>query len=300
VFASPGETVEVDLIRGPNFTGELPEKLKMITDRGAIEADLDKKTRRAQFKLPDDLQGWAAVSWAEAKAIAYVRPKAELSVQIDPKEKRYRPRQTAQIDVFTSVAGKGSRAAVSLIGVDQSLAQLAPLPGPDALSHVRPQPAMSSAAFGALDGQALAMGRIRGANAAAATILRVSAIPPLAEIDASIRADATAPFDPVEDLTDHFYTALAEIHSQAQAWEEKAAQGEQMHPKTMAEIWQRALDACEGRKDAVTDAYGRRLRLSELPGDLLALVDPRAVVVNGTRLPEDIENWSAWVAKEKP
>ena len=34
--------------------------------------------------------------------------------------------------------------------------------------------------------------------------------------------------------------------------------------------------------------------------DLLSLTDPRSVIVVGTRLPEDVENWSAWVAREKP
>ena len=29
-------------------------------------------------------------------------------------------------------------------------------------------------------------------------------------------------------------------------------------------------------------------------------LEPRAVVINGTRLPEDTQNWSQWVAKEKP
>jgi hypothetical protein len=73
-----------------------------------------------------------------------------------------------------------------------------------------------------------------------------------------------------------------------------------MHPATMARLWQQALEACVARKLPVQDAYGRRLRLSHLPPDLLALTDPRAVVVQGTRLPEDVENWTAWVNKEKP
>jgi hypothetical protein len=34
--------------------------------------------------------------------------------------------------------------------------------------------------------------------------------------------------------------------------------------------------------------------------DLLALTEPRQVVIDGTRLPEDSENWNLWVAKEKP
>jgi hypothetical protein len=68
----------------------------------------------------------------------------------------------------------------------------------------------------------------------------------------------------------------------------------------MAKLWEAALEACEGRGERVTDAFGRRLRLSRLPQDLLALTDPRAVVTSGTRLPEDVENWNAWVAQEAP
>jgi hypothetical protein len=68
----------------------------------------------------------------------------------------------------------------------------------------------------------------------------------------------------------------------------------------MAKLWDQALEACEKRGEPVRDAFGRRLRLSGLPGDLLMLVDPRAVVVEGTRLPEDNEDWAAWVAEERP
>jgi hypothetical protein len=68
----------------------------------------------------------------------------------------------------------------------------------------------------------------------------------------------------------------------------------------MARLWSKALDAVARRGKPNDDAYGRRLRLSLLPSDLLSLVDPRAVIVVGTRLPEDVENWTAWVAKEKP
>jgi hypothetical protein len=37
-----------------------------------------------------------------------------------------------------------------------------------------------------------------------------------------------------------------------------------------------------------------------LPDDLLALTDPRQVVVDGTRLPEDVERWDRFVAEEDP
>ena len=52
-----------------------------------------------------------------------------------------------------------------------------------------------------------------------------------------VSARATSHFDPVEDLTDHFYTVLAELHVQARAWEASAPQAEKMHPATMARLW---------------------------------------------------------------
>ena len=128
----------------------------------------------------------------------------------------------------------------------------------------------------------------------------MTAIPAPPELDAMVDAHAETTFDPVEELTDHFYTVLAELHAQTRKWEAVAPPDEKMHPKAMSELWVKALDACEARGENVTDAFGRRLRLSLLPADLLALTDPRAVVVVGTRLPEDVENWSEWVAKEKP
>jgi hypothetical protein len=168
------------------------------------------------------------------------------------------------------------------------------------MARVQPKVETSTPAFGTLDGQALAQGRIRGANAAAATVLRVSTIPTPPELDAVVTAHGETPFDAVEELTDRFYIVLAELHVQARAWEAKAPAAEKMTPKTMARLWSQALAACTKRGERVDDAYGRTLRLALLPSDLLALVDPRAVVTVGTRLPEDIENWEAWVAKERP
>jgi hypothetical protein len=73
-----------------------------------------------------------------------------------------------------------------------------------------------------------------------------------------------------------------------------------MKPATMAKLWDKALDACEKRGEDTKDSYGRRLELSRLPADLLALTAPHVVVTDGTRLPEDVENWPDWVARNKP
>jgi hypothetical protein len=157
-----------------------------------------------------------------------------------------------------------------------------------------------SPAFGVLDGTALVMGRIQGENAAAAAVLKVTAVPTPAELDRPVSITDHSRFDPVEDLTDHFYTVLAELHVQARSWEHAAAKDEQMSPAIMAGLWDDALKACEERDEDVTDAFGRPLRLHRLPSDLLAMTAPHEVVLDGTRLPEDVENWNAWIAEEQP
>jgi hypothetical protein len=93
---------------------------------------------------------------------------------------------------------------------------------------------------------------------------------------------------------------LAELHVQVRAWEKSAPPDEQMKPQTMVRLWKQALDVCQKRGEPVVDAWGRRLRLSRLPSDLLMLTDPHVVVAVGTRLPEDVESWMAFVQKEKP
>jgi hypothetical protein len=300
VVAQAGGEVEVSVLRGPSFTQGLPKTLLMTHAGTTLEAALDSKARAARFKLPADAQGWFEVSWGGARALVFVRPRAELAVTIHPDAERYAPGQTASLAIHTTAGSNGTAAAVGLFGVDATLADLAPLPGPDELARVRPHPQMRSQAFDALDVGALEMGRVRGANAATATVLRVSTLPDPQASDVSVNVSVRTPFDAIAPLTENFYNALGELHGQVRAWEEHAAKGAQMHPPEMAKLWSQALEACERRQEPVSDAYGRRLRLSRLPPDLLAQTDPRAVVVDGTRLPEDVESWTAWVQKEQP
>jgi hypothetical protein len=299
VLAKAGETVTAQLIRGPSFVGELPKKLQLECLKSKHEVELDSE-HKAQLAIAAGTEGWCEVTGGGVRALVYVRPQAELAVTIKPKQPTYKPGDRAELVVQTLIGGKGSKAAVGLFGVDDSLGQLVPLPGADSLGRVRPRVETSAPAFGVLDGQALALGRIRGANAAAATVLRVSTIPKPPELDAVINARASSKFDPVAELTDHFYLVLAELHAQARVWEASAPGGEKVHPATMAKLWTQALEACKSRGEPITDAYGRPLRLSRLPQDLLSLTDPRAVIVLGTRLPEDVENWAQWVARERP
>lgn len=300
VLAEPGQEIEVAILRGPSFSGEIPEKLYLSHETGSIEGKVDPKTKTVKFAIPGDGQGWYALDFSNARALVYVKPRSDLVVSVKPGADTYAPGDTATLTVSTRSRGNGTAAAVGLFGVDSSLGQLTSLPGADDMARVRPKAEMRSSAFDVLDASALALGRIRGANAAAATVLRVASVPAYVDLDASVNASGQGTFDPIEPLTDHFYAALAELHDRTRDWEQTSPPGEQITPAVMAKLWNAALDACERKKISVDDAYGRRLRLHRLPADLLALTDPRAVVVDGTRLPEDIENWPAWVAKEKP
>jgi hypothetical protein len=303
VLAQPGDKITAELIRGPTFASSgrmLPKELVLTHLKGEPKkAKLD-DNHKATFTIDPGTEGWVEISGAGARALVYVKPDNDLTVAVTPAKPSYAPGQQAELQIQTLLGGRGGKAAVGLFGVDQSLAQLVPLPGAGELGRLRPTVETTAPAFGVLDGQALTLGRIRGANAAAATVLRVGAIPPPPALDAVVSAQAGSHFDAIEELTDHFYTVLAELHVQARAWETSAPAGEVMRPATMAKLWKRALVACKQRGELVTDAYDRELRLSRLPPDLLALTDPRAVVVVGTRLPEDIEDWAAWVAKGRP
>ena len=300
VLARAGDEVRVELLRGPRFDGTLPEKLVMNAGPRRLESKVDTSARVASFRLPEDFEGWAQVQWGEITARVYVAPRAQLAVEVTAGKPAYAPGELAHLQVRTRVDGKEGPAAVGLFGVDESLAQLAPLPGPAALGSVRALPTVARPAFGVLDAQALVMGRIRGANAAAAALLRVTGVPPPEAVEPALSVQARSPFEPEAELTEPFYRTLAELTVQVRAWEEKAPAGETLSPAGMARLWEQALAACEKRGESVTDAYGRRLKLSRLPKDLLALTDPRVVVVGGTRLSEDVENWGAWVARESP
>ncbi|MBL8953897.1 MAG: hypothetical protein JNK82_24180 [Myxococcaceae bacterium] len=301
-IVNPGEPIQVDVLRGPDFQGDLPTAAWLSRagfDR--IEAKLDEKTRRAQFVAPADAEGWASIEVSGAHTFIFVRPKAQLAVKVTPDKERYAPGQTAVLELATTIGSKGGPAAVGLFGVDNSLAQLVALPGPGELNGLRPS-VSASTAFPGLDAQALTMGRVRGKNAAAATLLKVSSLPPAAELEAPVTASAQTWFDPLEGLTDHFYAVLNELHRQTREWETTAPETEKMTPQKMAALWAKAVEttAAGPDKTAGRDAWGRPLRLHRLPADLLALTEPRQVVVVGTRLPEDTENWNTFVRREKP
>jgi hypothetical protein len=299
VLAAPGQTVTVELIRGPGYERDLPENVQLFYDGEETDFKVDRATHTAKVLLGNS-PGWSDIAAGSARTRVFARPKEDLAVAVTPAKERYAPGQIAELAVKTTTGGRGGPAAVGLFGVDESLGQLAPLPGPDELGRLRPKVTTSSPAFGVLDGTALTLGRIRGANAAAATILRVSGVPAPAELDVAVSAAAATAFDPSAVLVDHFYEVLAELHTQVRRWEADAPAAEKMRPATLARLWGQALEACAKRGQPIDDAFGRPLRLRRLPPDLLAQTEPRLVVSVGTRMPEDVESWSAWVAKERP
>tara|TARA_R110002096_G_scaffold436051_2_gene666293 strand:- start:38414 stop:41464 length:3051 start_codon:yes stop_codon:yes gene_type:complete len=300
VIANAAEEIELALYRGPDFEGDLPKEIRLSHEGKHEVIKLEKEAKGAAFTLPVDAKGWYEFRAGGARALVFVRSNEELRVSLTPGAMSYRPGESAEISIQTSIAGQGAKAAVGLFGVDKSLSQIATLRGPDDLGSVRSEISMREKAFGSLDAQALSLGRIRGANAAEATVLRVDAVPTPDAIDRVIYENAQTKFEPITVLTDNFYIALAELHMQTRAWEAAAASGETMSPKIMASLWKKTLKACKLAGTPAVDAYGRALRLHWLPSDLLALVAPAQVVADATRLPEDVENWQQWVMEEKP
>ncbi|MDQ3262259.1 MAG: MG2 domain-containing protein [Myxococcota bacterium] len=298
VVASAGDKLEVQLLRGPGYLAPLPKQVNVLV--GAAIQHLEVEDKRVVFSVPPDAAGWLRFETQGAQALVYVRSGSDLSVAIMPDQPAYRPGALAHLKLETRVGGEPAAAAVGLFGVDETLGQLAPLEGAQSLARVRPQVAMSAPAFGSLDAQALMLGRIRGAHAAAATVLRVTSPPPREQADRPVGVRHASVLDANGELTDVFYTVLSELHSQARRWESSAAKDQQASPATVARLWKESLEACASRGQRTTDAFGRPLRLSLLPPDLLALTDPRAVIVEATRLPEDVENWNQWVAEEQP
>ena len=299
IIAAAGDDLTFELLRGPDFQGELPEELWLSAQDGSqMKSALT--DRSVTFTLPQDAEGWYSLSYSSAIARVFVPPLENLSLDLTTASATYAPGEAATIDVRTTSSGQGVAAAVGLFGVDESLAQLTPLPGPGAMSEELIEAPTLSPAFGVLDGTALVMGRIRGENAAAAAVLKVTDVPTPAELDRAVSVYDTTHFDPVEELTDHFYTVLAELHVQTRKWEREEAEDAQMSPEIMAGLWNTALKACRERNEDITDAFGRPLRLHRLPGDLLAMTDPHEVVLDGARLPEDVENWIQWVHQEQP
>ncbi len=297
VIVDPGATVELTAVRGPNFSGSFPEKMWLHQgDRSLVEFPFDTKARKATVKVPDDASGFVHVQHGDARAVLYVRPKADLALALSTDRPTYRPGETAQLTVTARDGEKPVGAGVTLTGVDSTLATLAALPNPDDFARVTVRALSATPAFGVLDARALQTGQIAGQNAAQAAVLRVTTLPSVPPgADRVHVAETRGTFTPDAELTDAFYGLYRHARAQVRAWEEEAPAEELLTAKRMIELWEAALAA-----NPATDPFGRPLHLSVLPTDLLALTDPRFMASDGARLPEDVENWPQFVAAEAP
>jgi hypothetical protein len=301
VVAEPGATVTIDLVRGPDFSGELPKKLTLSSTKHGETVDVDLEKRRAVFTLPKDQDGWYEARVDGAIARVFVPRRSQLSVQVSPDKPVYRPGDTATLKVRTTTrAGSGAgdvglAAAVGLFGVDETLGQLATLLGPAAMDRVVPTVTMQQPAFGVLDAMALSLGRVRGANAAAATVLFVSSVPTPEAFDVRVSSQGQSTFDPLLPLADRFYGVLDALFVEVRNFESTAPKTEKLTPQTMLSLWSKALVRAREKGVVTTDAFGRPLTLQALPDELVAMADPRLVVRDGTRLTEDIEAWVPFV-----
>lgn len=308
VVAKPGETVTIQLFRGPE-AGDmvLPDEVWVSDAAGSrTKVKFDKESKKAVWQSGAGESGWRSVSAAvgggrfNSESLFFIATEGHFDVALKSDRPTYKPGERARIAVSTKFGGQGVPAAVGLFGVDASMRQLAALTGTDAQEQLQPEVAMRGKAFDLFDGRAMALGRIRGQAAAAATVTRVASRPDLPPIDVQVSSSGRSTFDPNEKLTGAFYEVLTQLQREVVRWELEAPAAEKMKPATLARLWSRARDSVKAGGKPVEDAYGRPLRLSQLPADLLSLTEPSLLVTHGTRMPEDVESWTAWVAKEKP
>jgi len=298
-LAKIGDTVEFELLRGPHFTGELPKKLKVR--EGSLEVgefELDPDTRKGNFVVPEKADGFLTVDWGGQRGVVFVRSEHELSVSLQTDKKEYRPGDQASLEVVTTAGGKPVSAGVGLIGVDATLAQLAPLLGPLEYGRVTVRATSDRPAFGAFDPKALLLGQVRGENAAKAAVLRVSQLPADPAGDDPLYANGYSVHDDADVLQRNFYRALEVALGEVSAWETTAAASERMTPDRMVTLWTKALKSLAKSGDPAVDAFGRELELSILPPELLVQTDPRQLVIDKTRLPEDVMDWQRYVETE--
>lgn len=296
---APGEEVVVELFRGPGYSGDLPTSLSLYQGATHVATSpVDATSKSVSFRIPSDGRGFYQVDASGARALVFVRPADPLSVEVTSDAESYGPGQTATVRVRTLAGDRPIEAGVLLLGVDESLGQLAPLLGPDEYGRVTVRATSDRPAFDVFDARALSLGAIRGDNAAKAALLRVSTLPSDAAGDAAVYASGYTPPEEEDALLARFYRVYAALVPRVRAWEADAPAGEVMTPERLVRIWDEALGDVEAAGTPPVDGFGRRLSVAVLPDALLAQIDPRLVVQDGTRLPEDVVDFRTWVREE--
>lgn len=296
-LADPGAEVVVEVFRGPQYGGDLPDELELM--HGSVELqEVELEENAATFTIPDHARGFLHVDWAGARTVIYVRDPNPLAVTVSTDAAAYRPGDTAALTVRTLAGDSPRAAAVGLVGVDEALSQLAPLLPPDDYGRITVRAESQRPAFGTFDPKALALGRLRGENAAKATLLRISELPMDAAGDERISTDGETRVDTETDTLAAFYRALEATIARVRAWEEEAPESEKLDPERMVALYRAALADLRSDGEPAVDAFGRELRLTLLPGELLAQLEPQQVVSDATRLPEDLVSLERHVREE--
>lgn len=312
VLLNPGEALEIEVLRGPDYQGELPDTLtirqgtafsmtcarhrkalKLLSKEDRARCPEPKDDNRLRFTLPKDRDGFYTAEWGGASTMVYARPASTLSLTMTTDKPVYKPGERGELRLTAS-----SQAVVSVAGVDSTLGTLAPLVAPNALNAALQKVHSDQPAFGLFDALALTSGLVRGEAAAMATILRVSRVDLIDPLSPPVNASASWRAPVEEELLDVFYAVLADARAAVRAWEKAAKPDEQLTHARAKELWDATLDAREAAGRPVSDPYGRRMSLHLLSEDLLAKTQPSLLVRDAARLPEDNEPWAAWVQDE--
>jgi len=303
---APGDELRVRVLRGPDFTGDLPgPDAEIPLLRGGhtvvtLQWDADERVIHGQ--LPDDtsLHGLLYVELNQRRAVLLVPRRDALELTLATDQAVYRPGDIARLSMSTTAGGAGCEAAVGLLGVDEALGQVVSLPGPDEMARVTIRATSRGTAFGQWDAEDLLTGRIHGENAALATLQRIQDIPTWFTEASTCSGTASGRFDPVVPLTETFYDVLADVQQRVTSWMHSAPPDQVMTCERMVDLWNETLDDRRDAGQPVADAYGIELQLERLPRDLLSLADPRMLVSDARRLPEDVENWVGHVQEVSP
>ena len=314
VLLEGGEELRVQMLRGPSFSGSVPDALTLFDSDGHImqcprtpkalkddpyddyyhrDCPKPEDDNAVVFAIPSGREGFMRTESNGAQAIVYVRPSATLDLEITTAATSYAPGSEATLDIQAS-----QQAVVSLLGVDQSLGQLAPLPGPDGLSELAVGASSSQPAWQFMDALALTSGAVRGDNAAMAAVLRVDALTQEDREPPYRSASGETVFNPEEELQSAFWELLGDLSAAVREWEATSPEDELLTNERLAEIHAEVLAERDDRGVTTVDAWDRPLELWRLPDTLLSLCEPRVLVLDATRVPEDVDPWIPWVREE--
>ena len=122
-------------------------------------------------------------------------------------------------------------------------------------------------------------------------VLGVSGLPTVAAEGVVEKQTTTVATDHEAAIALAFYRALAAVRVELWSWQDSAEPDEVLDNARYAVLWDRVV-----RDQAILDPYGRPMLLVNLPEGLAERADPRLVVSDATRLPEDVEAWAPFVA----